>query len=786
MPESVAVPRAGLFTGTRSVVPLAGVAVEAEISNLCARVTVTQRYVNHEATPIEAVYVFPLDEASAVCGFEAIVDGTLVVGEVKERDEAFKIYDEAMEQGHGAFLLDEERADVFQASVGNLPPGKEVLLKLTYVTELPIADGSVRFVIPTTVSPRYAPIEDRSGVGRPDSEALNPPVSWNVPYGLTLSLRLALTGAVGRIESPSHPIAIAMNGSEATVTLSQREAALDQDFVLTAEALGLASPQAWVEQNDDGDDAVAIAFAPSLPAEVAPADVIFLVDRSGSMEGTSIDEVRNALQLCLRSLVSGCYFNIIGFGTEIDMLFPHSRAYGESTLAEASAHVSAMNADLGGTEILPALNAAFDQERHGSMARQIVLVTDGQVTNTDAILAVVRKHAAYARIFTFGIGAGPSHHLVRGVARAGGGAAEFILPGERASAKVTRQLARVLSPALTSVRVDWGGLNVTQAPLVVPPIFGGGRLLAYGLLKTPREERKATTIRLTADAASGPVTLDVRFDPAQATGRTSRAVATLAARARIRELEEHPDWIGARGSKQTDRKTSAHAKEIIGLSLRYGLMSRETSYVAVERRESPVIGDVQLRRIPVALTRGWGSLRPGIGRVGAVGRAAGGVQRLARAGSPMPGAAATGALRNLLRFQSDASSMAWSAGERPARLETGAVLSGPAHPMQRLVSLQHADGSWDLTPEFAGAIGLPLADLEKILARLATAPPAARQAWATALAVAWLEGNANDSAGEWRLLAIKARRWLERAPAPTADGRSWLDAARAELALHSS
>ncbi|HEU4893672.1 MAG TPA: VIT domain-containing protein [Vicinamibacterales bacterium] len=155
MPESVAVPKAGLFTGTKTAVPLTGVAVDAEISNLCARVTVVQRYVNNEAKPIEAVYVFPLDEASAVCGFEAIVDGTLVVGEVKERDEAFRIYDEAMEQGHGAFLLDEERPDVFQASVGNLPPGKEVLLKLTYAAPADSrgADEGLGRLDPARVSP---------------------------------------------------------------------------------------------------------------------------------------------------------------------------------------------------------------------------------------------------------------------------------------------------------------------------------------------------------------------------------------------------------------------------------------------------------------------------------------------------------------------------------------------------------------------------------------------------------------------------------------------------------
>ena len=125
--------------------PLDGVAIDAEISSFCARVTVTQRYVNRETQPIEAVYVFPLDEGAAVCGFEALIDGTLVVGEVKEREDAFKKYDDAIERGDGAFLLDEERPDVFQASVGNLPPGKEVLLKLTYVSELTVEGRACGF-----------------------------------------------------------------------------------------------------------------------------------------------------------------------------------------------------------------------------------------------------------------------------------------------------------------------------------------------------------------------------------------------------------------------------------------------------------------------------------------------------------------------------------------------------------------------------------------------------------------------------------------------------------------
>ena len=774
MPESATIPRAGLFTRAEAAVPLAGVTIDAEITNLCGRVTIAQRYVNRETTPIEAVYLFPLDDASAVCGFEAVVDGTLVVGEVKERDEAFKVYDQAMERGDGAFLLDEERPDVFQVSVGNLPPGKEVLLKLTYVTELPVAGGSVRFVLPTTVSPRYAPAEDRIGVGRPDSETLNPAVVSTVPYGLNLSVRLAMSGAIGRIESPSHPIAIALDGSEATVTLSQHDAALDQDFVLTVDASSMAAPQAWIESNDDGDDAVAISFIPRLPAGVSPSEVIFVVDRSGSMDGTSIEEVRKALQLSLRSLVPGCWFNIIGFGSSIDPLFPQSRPYDESALAQAAAHVAAMQADLGGTEILPALEAAMKQPQREALPRQLVVVTDGEVTNTDAVLAFAKSHSAYARVFTFGIGAGPSHHLVKGLARAGGGAAEFILPGERASAKVTQQLRRVLSPALTNVRLDWGGLDVMQEPSSVPAVWADSRLLVYGFLKTPRDERQRTIVRLTAQSPAGPITFEAALDPAQAQPRAGRPVATLAARARIRDLEEHPEWIAGRGSRQAGRKASTQTREIVALALHYGLMSRETSYVAVERRESPVLGDVQLRRVPVALTKGWGNA----GRVGAsvfAGRYAAaldgdvygfrGSMPSAMSSPPRP----TGRLSQMF------------GGVRRTGFASPAPGGSPQHPMFELVALQHPDGSWDLTREFAAAIGMSMKRLEDALTGLTGQPSAARRAWATALAIAWLEKHAGDLAEEWQLLAEKARAWLDRAAIPTTAGGSWVDAASREL-----
>lgn len=186
-------------------VALERVVVTAHATGLAATVTLTQHFCNTETVPLEVVYVFPLDEGAAVRAFEAVVDGVRYVGEVKEREAAFRDYDDAMEAGHGAFLLDEERPDVFTASLGNLKPRSRVVLTLTYVTELGTEGLAARFTLPTTVSPRYAPAEDHVGIGRTDADALNPPVALDVPYRFTFEMRVDATGTIAhRLAVTSH------------------------------------------------------------------------------------------------------------------------------------------------------------------------------------------------------------------------------------------------------------------------------------------------------------------------------------------------------------------------------------------------------------------------------------------------------------------------------------------------------------------------------------------------------------------------------------------------------
>jgi hypothetical protein len=380
------------------------------------------------------------------------------------------------------------------------------------------------------------------------------------------------------------------------------------------------------------------------------------------------------------------------------------------------------------------------------------------------------------RVFTFGIGAGASAHLVRGIARAGEGEAEFIYPGERIEEKVMRQLKRALTPALTDVQVDWNGLSVTPAPHHLPPVFAGGRLLAYGLLDTA----KAAEVVLRAKGPDGPVDFTLWLDPEAAT--PEKLIATLAAKALIRDLEEGRSALhDRRGSLQNRGESDRVKQEIVRLGVSYGLVSRETSYVAVEERATPVLDPAVLRKVPVALTRGWGGLRdavfggadtgsfaiidgsPAASRLGAAKRASAMMPEAALGSSPR--------VRSAFRKTAD-----WLLAKRAPGVPSLAPAACAIRPLDRLVALQRADGYWDLSADLAEILGRPLAELETTMPPARGDAESARRAWATALALAWLEARP-ELRGEWELLADKARGWLGRVASQPRDGTSWTDAA---------
>jgi hypothetical protein len=339
-----------------------------------------------------------------------------------------------------------------------------------------------------------------------------------------------------------------------------------------------------------------------------------------------------------------------------------------------------------------------------------------------------------------------------------------------------RQFKRVFAPALTDVTVEWGQAGATPASDHVPPVFDGERMAIYALIDGPR----AATAKLSGTLAGRAVAFEVSVDPERAV--QGDTIATLAARHRIRTLEEQGEYLENRGSRQ--RRTRANtgaAAEIAALGVKYQLCSRETSFVAIEHRETPAEGRAELRRVPVALTSGWGGVREqGVGMATmCMDVLSLGAQRSAAPAGP---GRVWSHVQDLMAGPADVYS-AEATGEfdaapamssRPSFMRrVPAATRDSSRPHDRLISLQRADGSWDLTDEFARAVSMKLRNLEKALRDAIGDPEIARRALATAIAIAWLERHAGGTRHEWEMLAEKAGRWIEACRTAPREGTGW-------------
>jgi von Willebrand factor A domain-containing protein 5 len=379
-------------------------------------------------------------------------------------------------RGDGAYLLEEKKPDIFKILVGNIPSGERVKIKITYVAEMKseVSDLKKRFLLPTVVAPRYTP--PHNWQSNPlDREFESPMTGARDGYQFSINMSLYMMSDIISITSPTHhSISKTFNGTHGSVGFSQQ---LHEDFIVNIEVAKPHEPRVCLEINENGDLAAMVTLFPHIQFRDVPCEILFIVDRSGSMSGDRINHARDALQLFMRSLPEDCYFNIIGFGSNYQMLFPRSVKYDDSSLRKATSHIASIKSDLGGTELMGPLRAVFNSPPIRDYPRQVFVITDGQVSNTNQVIQEVEKNNQFCRLFALGLGKDVSHHLVEGIARAGKGTAQFVTKSEDMAPKVLKQLKDAIQPALNNVRVDWGGQlggqqgndNTTSAP---PPPSG--------------------------------------------------------------------------------------------------------------------------------------------------------------------------------------------------------------------------------------------------------------------------------------------------------------------------
>ncbi|XP_007538917.1 von Willebrand factor A domain-containing protein 5A [Erinaceus europaeus] len=745
----------GLLTRHEEPVPLKSISVSVSICEFVAGVSSTLNYENQEKVSVEAFFVFPMDEDSAVYTFEAVVDGKRILAEIQDRFMATAMYENALTQGYQAFMLEEDMysKDVFCCSVGYLAPGAKVALTLRYVQELPLeADGALRFVLPAVLNPRYQ-LSGSSGASCLNMKT--PVVALSeLPYTFSLVGSIHSQRGIEKIQSNSALNPIEFPGDDRTsaeISLADGHK-FDRDVELLIYYKELHTPSVSVELGKSssrpdtlmGAPSAMVCFYPHIPEAQPPitcGEFVFLMDRSGSMQGPlnnydrsqlRIDAAKETLILLLKSLPLGCYFNVYGFGSTYESFFKKSVEYTQETMEEAVKRVKLMRANLGGTEILEPLQSIYSARPIPGHPRQLFLFTDGDVIDTYYVLREVQRNSIDHRCFSFGIGEGASTSLVKKIARLSGGTYEFITGKDRIQTKALRSLKRSLQPVVEDVSLSWNlppGLSAKMLTQEQTVIFQGQRLILYAQLVGAMPPSEAT----------GEVCLKYKFQ-----GKNFENKVTFSLQPKF-EVNLTVHRLGAKsffqikdmGFNDTPAKDK---KDILQMSMESGVLSSHTSFIAINKDTNRAVQGPLVRRDiprPMLLAATDSNMHSTKNRVNSQDFWSGSQKKDL-------------AFKNTSHKKAKAHSPA-----DKSKLDTHHSDFGETQLVQ-LISLQRADGSWNLNEGLAIVLERSLSDIEAAL----TIKEVDSSSWATVLAVLWLHTNHRDMKCEWELLERKAVTWI--------------------------
>ena len=576
------------ISGRFESIPLVHTDVTLDVRGLAAAATVTQQYVNSGTDPIEAVYVFPLPHDSAVYDLEIRIGNRLIRSTIHEREEAKRVYDSAKSEGKRAALVEEERPNIFTASVANLMPGDHIDVRLRYVQPLRWEDGRMRLVFPMVVGPRYVPGEQavsHTGTGWavdtdavPDASRVTPPVrnpDSRPGHDISLSVDLDSGFEFGSINSVSHAITIRrLPDGRRHVELASGTTIPNKDFVLEVQQAESTQPKTTLFLSPDPASGetyfLLCAFPPTVqPVKRVPVEMLYMIDVSGSMGGTSITQAREALLQALDRLGPNDRFGILAFNHTYHEFASAPLTATSENLAAARGFVQDLQAG-GGTEMLPALLHVMQKPETPGYLRHIILLTDGDLGNEEQIFAALHSQLGGARLYTVAIGSSPNFFLATKMAQFGRGTFTHIADIGEIREQMSRLLGTIESPVLTDVKLTFEGVQVADVyPQRPPDLFLRQPLLLYGRISQGHSGR----LHLTARAGDQPYEANFAFDTSTATFHPG--ITTLWARQRVEDLIDQ--W------RLSDEDARAGIRAtLIAHAIRYRLVTRFTSLVAVE------------------------------------------------------------------------------------------------------------------------------------------------------------------------------------------------------------
>jgi len=589
-----------------------GVDVDLTVSGPTVRARITQVFRNPSKDWVEAVYVYPLPSGGAVDSLKMVIGDRVVVGDIKERQQAKAIYEQAKQNGQKAALTEQERPNIFTNSVANIGPGETVLVQIEYQEPVQQSGSEFSLRVPMVVAPRYnpAPVVQSvdftpGGWGAtksdpvPDRDRISPEVldpATNAPVNPTrITVRLQAGFALGDVTSHHHAIKTEKTDANTSIIrLADGAVPADRDFELSWKPASGQTPSVGLFRERVGDSDYLLAFVTPPSVEQAqqkpqPREVIFVIDNSGSMGGTSIVQAKASLIYALGRLQPTDRFNVIRFDHTMDVLFPSAVAADSEHVNRATSFVGALQAS-GGTEMVPAMRAALaDKARDADFVRQIVFLTDGAVGNEQQLFETINALRGRSRIFMVGIGSAPNTYLMTRAAELGRGTFSHIGSVEQVEERMRGLFAKLENPAVTNLTAKFSDSAADMTPAALPDVYRDEPLVLAAKL-----DKLAGSVEIKGRIGDRPwvVTLPL------ANAAEGKGLSKLWARRKIADAEV------ARTTRQATPEDAD--KTILALALEHQLVTRLTSLVAVDQTPSRPQGEpLKLSELPINLPAGW-------------------------------------------------------------------------------------------------------------------------------------------------------------------------------------
>ncbi len=604
-----------LVNGRHISLPLLKADYNVDVEGNVATVVLTQTFLNTSPVPLNARYLFPLNQKSAVFAMEMKVGEEVIKAIIKRKEDAKKTFKAAKQAGKTASLLTQHRPNMFTQDIANLMPGKPVSIRLSYLQKIPKIDDAYELVIPMVVGPRYegrieppladslgiddqTPIESDESSARKVDATIN--VSgWNIdklpaypgiighnapgiidPKRVALSLKLEAATPISGVYSHTHALKIEGDEKKRAIKFEQGRVIDNRDLILRYELSQQRKVAAGIlSHHDERGGFLSLAIEPpKMAAEksITPRELVFVLDTSGSMGGQPIDASKAFMEAALSAMRPTDYFRILRFSNNTSHFATGAVRATPSNVKNAQHFVSGLSAS-GGTELNNAINAAFDTVQPQGTMRIVVFLTDGYIGSDRHVIKTVANRIGDARIYAFGVGNSVNRFLLDGMAREGRGRARYVGIGETASEAALALAGDLRSPLLTDIEINWNGLTVSQqTPARIPDLFSGGGVNVYARYDKPGQHRIFLEGLVNGRKASLPIDINLAARANDEPSPKGNAIPLLWARETIFNKNREYTIGGAHDSSLSE--------EITQLGLEFSLQSRFTSFVAVSKK----------------------------------------------------------------------------------------------------------------------------------------------------------------------------------------------------------